>query len=74
MEAGHPGTRAWTPAEVELIKSTPDSRLTSIMSNEGYTGHHINSKGNGALGDAWKGDSRNIVFLENGKMENLMFI
>ena len=37
------------------------------MSNAGYTGHHITSKnGNGALGKAWQGDPRNIVFLENG--------
>lgn len=38
------------------------------MSNLGYTGHHINSvKNNGALGESWKGDPRNIVFLENPK-------
>jgi len=38
------------------------------MSKAGYTGHHINSvEGNGALGKAWKGDPRNIVFLQNSK-------
>jgi hypothetical protein len=38
------------------------------MSEQGYTGHHINSvKNNGALGTKWKGDPRNIVFLENDK-------
>jgi hypothetical protein len=36
------------------------------MWEKGYTGHKINSvQGNGNLGDAWKGDPRNIVFLQN---------
>lgn len=36
------------------------------MSNAGYTGHHINSvEGNGALGTKWRGEPRNIVFLQN---------
>ena len=62
------GTRTWTPAEVDLIKTTPNADLLSVMSEHGYTGHHINSvKGNGALGTAWKGDPRNIVFLENAE-------
>ena len=62
------GTRTWTPAELDLIKSTPNADLLSVMSEHGYTGHHINSvKGNGALGTAWKGDPRNIVFLENAE-------
>lgn len=66
VEAGHPGTRAWTQAEQDLIKNTPNSQLTSVMSQAGYTGHHINSvEGNGALGPAWKGDPRNIVWLQN---------
>ncbi|NML65114.1 DUF4280 domain-containing protein [Hymenobacter sp. RP-2-7] len=60
------GTRTWSQPEMDLIKSTPNSRLTSVMSRAGYTGHHINSvEGNGTLGPAWQGDPRNIVFLEN---------
>lgn len=60
------GTRNWTPSERELIKNTPNSQLTSVMSNAGYTGHHINSvEGNGALGQKWQGDPRNIRFLKN---------
>lgn len=62
------GTRTWTPAEIDLIKSTPNSALLSMMSEYSYTGHYINSvKVNGALGTAWKGDPRNIVFLKNAE-------
>ncbi|WP_299941937.1 RHS repeat-associated core domain-containing protein [uncultured Microbulbifer sp.] len=66
------GTRDWSAAELELIKSTPNSKkLTSEMSNIGYTGHHINSvNGNGDLGAKWAGDPRNIVFLENENHPN----
>lgn len=35
------------------------------MSGAGYTGHHINSVELGSLGQKWKGDPRNIVFLPN---------
>ena len=35
------------------------------MTKAGYTGHHINSVENGALGARWEGDPRNIVFLQN---------
>ncbi|WP_237141784.1 RHS repeat-associated core domain-containing protein [Pseudomonas fluorescens] len=63
------GSRNWTDEERELIKNTKsNARLNSKMSKAGYTGHHINSvEGNGALGKAWKGDPRNIVFLQNSK-------
>lgn len=65
------GTRDWSPSEIELIKNTKNGSLTSVMSEHGYTGHHINSvKNNGALGLKWKGDPRNIVFLENDKHPN----
>ncbi|MBS9435544.1 RHS repeat-associated core domain-containing protein, partial [Photorhabdus hainanensis] len=61
------GSRNWTDAERQIILNTKSNRkLASIMSERGYTGHHINSvKGNGTLGQAWKGDPRNIVFLQN---------
>ena len=59
------GTRPWTQAEMDLIKSTPNDRLSSVMTKAGYTGHHINSVENGALGARWEGDPRNIVFLQN---------
>ncbi|WP_064792215.1 hypothetical protein [Shewanella woodyi] len=60
------GTRNWTSSEIDMISNTPSARLTSTMSRAGYTGHHINSaEGNGDLGQKWKGDSRNIVFLQN---------
>uniref|UniRef100_UPI00247FC099 RHS repeat-associated core domain-containing protein n=1 Tax=Oceanospirillum beijerinckii TaxID=64976 RepID=UPI00247FC099 len=60
------GTRNWSDQELELIKSTENKKLTSVMSKAGYTGHHINSvEGNGDLGNKWKGDPRNIVFLQN---------
>ncbi len=54
-------------AEREVILSTKNNRqLSSVMSEMGYTGHHINSvKGNGVLGGKWQGDPRNIVFLQN---------
>ncbi|WP_232965731.1 RHS repeat-associated core domain-containing protein [Pseudomonas palleroniana] len=63
------GSRNWTPDERKLILETKsNARLNSKMSKAGYTGHHINSvEGNGALGKAWKGDPRNIVFLQNAK-------
>ena len=63
------GSRNWTAPEREMIKNTTNNaQLNSKMSKAGYTGHHINSvKGNGALGPAWKGDPRNIVFLQNAK-------
>ncbi len=65
------GTRNWSAEEIELIKSTPNSRLLSEMSAQGYTGHHINSvEGNGSLGRKWKGDPRNIVFLSNHRTDN----
>lgn len=35
------------------------------MSGAGYTGHHINSVELSSLGQKWKGDPRNIVFLPN---------
>ncbi|MFJ4068948.1 RHS repeat domain-containing protein, partial [Pseudomonas sp. NPDC089996] len=61
------GSRSWTAAERETIMSVRNNaKLSSIMSDAGYTGHHINSvEGNGKLGAAWKGDPRNIVFLQN---------
>ena len=61
------GSRDWTAAEREVILSTKNNRqLSSVMSEMGYTGHHINSvKGNGVLGGKWQGDPRNIVFLQN---------
>ncbi|NUU69208.1 RHS domain-containing protein [Enterobacteriaceae bacterium BIT-l23] len=61
------GSREWNAAEREVILSTKNNRqLSSVMSEMGYTGHHINSvKGNGALGGKWQGDPRNIVFLQN---------
>lgn len=59
------GTRPWTQAEMDLIKSTPNDRLSSVMTKAGYTGHHINSVENSALGARWEGDPRNIVFLQN---------
>lgn len=61
------GSRNWSQAEREIILNTKNNQqLASIMSEQGYTGHHINSvKGNGALGTAWQGDARNIVFLQN---------
>ncbi|EHU1196472.1 RHS repeat-associated core domain-containing protein, partial [Acinetobacter baumannii] len=69
------GTRDWSKAELDTILRTPSGsgkgHLSSVMSNLGYTGHHINSvKNNGALGESWKGDPRNIVFLENPKHPN----
>jgi RHS repeat-associated protein len=60
------GTRDWSQSEIDLIKSTKNGDLASVMSGKGYTGHHINSvENNGTLGTKWKGDPRNIVFLEN---------
>jgi RHS repeat-associated protein len=48
------GTRNWSDAELETIKSTKNSQLRQVMSRQGYTGHHINSvEGNGALGLKW---------------------
>ena len=61
------GTRPWTQAEMDLIKSTPDAQLKTVMSNNGYTGHHITNAKNGASGANWEGDPRNIVFLQNGR-------
>ena len=71
IETGQ-GTRDWSPRELEIIKSTANSKkLTSQMVNEGYTGHHINSvNGNGELGAKWAGDPRNIIFLENANHPN----
>ena len=67
LQNGGKGTRAWTAEERALILNTPNSKLASVMSKAGYTGHHINSvEGNGSLGAKWKGDPRNIVFLQNG--------
>ena len=63
VEAG--GTRNWTQAERDLILNTKNKNLTSVMSGTGYTGHHINSVELGCLGQKWKGDPRNIVFLPN---------
>ena len=62
------GSREWSASEHETILNTKNNaQLSSIMSKAGYTGLHINSvKGNGELGTAWKGDPRNIVFLQNG--------
>ena len=59
------GTRNWTQAERDLILNTKNKNLTSVMSGAGYTGHHINSVELGSLGQKWKGDPRNIVFLPN---------
>ena len=57
------GTRNWTPEELDVIKNTKSSKqITSKMSNMSYTGHHIN---NVADFPDWKGDGRNIVFLQN---------
>ena len=65
------GTRSWSPTELEVIKSTKNGDLSSVMSQRGYTGHHINSvEGNGAFGLKWQGDPRNIVFLENHNHPN----
>ncbi|MGY3187371.1 RHS repeat-associated core domain-containing protein [Lysinibacillus sp. TE18511] len=65
------GTRNWTQAEIDLIKNTPNSKLATVMSTKaGYTGHHINSVENGALGRKWKGDPRNIDFLQNHNHPN----
>jgi RHS repeat-associated protein len=57
------GTVDWTPAQLDLIKSTKNADLTSTMSNAGFTGHHIN---NAAKSPGWEGDPRNIAFLSNG--------
>jgi hypothetical protein len=57
------GTVDWTPAQIDLIKSTKNADLTSVMSKAGFTGHHIN---NVSDYPAWAGDPRNIVFLSNG--------
>ncbi|NCH73393.1 hypothetical protein EHJ16_21140 [Cronobacter dublinensis] len=66
LQNGGVGSRNWTEQEKELILKTPNSKLTSVMSRAGYTGHHINSvEGNGTLGYKWQGDPRNIVFLKN---------
>lgn len=60
------GTRTWSVEERALILKTPNKDLTSVMSRAGYTGHHINSvEGNGSLGAKWKGDPKNIIFLQN---------
>ena len=64
------GTREWTPAEKQLILDTPNGDLSSVMSKNGYTGHHINNVQNGSSsvnGVGWQGDPRNIIFLPNGK-------
>ncbi|MGB1216862.1 MAG: RHS repeat-associated core domain-containing protein, partial [Saprospiraceae bacterium] len=59
------GTRNWTQAEIDIINSSNNSSvIASKMSNAGYTGHHIN---NVADFPDWKGDPRNIVFLQNEK-------
>lgn len=50
------GTVDWTPAQKTELLRTGDV--------EGYTGHHIN---NVASEPAWKGDPRNIRFLQNGE-------
>lgn len=62
------GSRDWSAQERETIMGVRNNaQLSSIMSEAGYTGHHINSvEGNGKLGEDWKGDPRNIVFLQNG--------
>lgn len=57
VEAGG-GTRNWTQAERDLILNTKNRNLTSVMSGAGYTGL-------GSLGQKWKCDPRNIVFLPN---------
>jgi RHS repeat-associated protein len=57
------GTRDWTPEEIDSIKAGRSGKeLTSVMSNAGYTGHHIN---NVAEFPELKGDPRNIIFLQN---------
>ena len=63
------GSRDWTETERKTILETKsNAQLNSKMSKAGYTGHHINSvEGNGTLGKAWKGDPRNIVFLQNAQ-------
>ena len=50
------GTVNWTPAQIDELKRTGKV--------SGYTGHHIN---NAASAPAWKGDPRNIRFLQNGR-------
>ncbi len=68
LQAGRKGTHDWSKAEIELILNTKSSALKSVMSNKGYTGHHINSvEGNGSLGAKWQGDPRNIRWVKNGK-------
>ncbi|MEK5487401.1 RHS repeat-associated core domain-containing protein [Lysinibacillus sp. FSL M8-0355] len=57
-KTGH-GTHPWNEAEIEELKSRGKV--------SGYTGHHITNHKNGALGNAWKGDPRNIRFLPNAK-------
>jgi hypothetical protein len=57
------GTRDWTAQELDLIRSGRSGKqLTSIMSNAGYTGHHIN---NVSDFPELQGDPRNIIFLQN---------
>ncbi|MBE1555922.1 RHS repeat-associated core domain-containing protein [Sporosarcina limicola] len=53
------GTHPWNAAELEELKTRGKVG--------GFTGHHITNHKNGALGDALKGDPRNIRFLPNGK-------
>jgi RHS repeat-associated protein len=58
------GTRAWNQAELDIILD-PDNTtadITSQMSRNGYTGHHINNVHDFP---AWQGDGRNIIFLPN---------
>lgn len=57
------GTRDWTPDEINIILNGKSGKeLTSVMSNMGYTGHHIN---NVADFPELAGDPRNIIFLQN---------
>lgn len=71
-------SRAWK-LEQKLVRETGGGtypwndeqlkRLTNGKKVKGFTGHHINNHANGTLGDAFKGDPRNIRFLPNGKSE-----
>ncbi|SFN95162.1 hypothetical protein [Xenorhabdus japonica] len=63
VEAGG-GSRNWSDEEIKIIKETKSNgKLSSIISQRGYTGHHINSvKGNGALGGELGKETLEILF------------
>ena len=72
LEAGHSGTRPWSAPEIDLIKSTPNSQLNSVMTNEGYTGHHITSK-NGTMALEVKTYNRYITVEGKVKVNEVPF-